>query len=314
MAGSSFLSTVKAGCPEALLASAKEKGPFVLLVVRAAGSLPMQAAFDAWKAGIASPLLIGEPEIIQTHADQLGWDIRDDMILPATGEQEAASVAARYLIQKGTDSVGAVMKGQLHTDVFMGALLPRDVGLRTGNRLVHVFALYPADGGVPMLISDAAVNVTPDEKTSQQAMREMVRLTSLLGHEKARIAVLSATETPIASMPQSETAALLAHWAHNEFADRDDVAISGPLSCDLALSRASAAIKGLGDDDVAGHANCLLMPEIVAGNILYKAFVYLAGACAAGIVVGGAVPILLTSRADPPEARLASIALASVAR
>ena len=144
MAGSSFLSTVKAGCPEALLASAKEKGPFVLLVVRAAGSLPMQAAFDAWKVGIASPLLIGEPDIIQTHANQLGWDIRDDMILPATGEQEAASVAARYLIQKGTDSVGAVMKGQLHTDVFMGALLPRDVGLRTGNRLVHVFALYPA--------------------------------------------------------------------------------------------------------------------------------------------------------------------------
>ena len=314
MAGASFLRTVKAGCPEALLAAAKAKGPFTLLVVRAAGSLPMQAAFDAWKAGIASPLLIGEPDIIQTHANQLGWDIRDDMILPATGEQEAASVAARYLIEKGTEAVGAVMKGQLHTDVFMGALLPRDVGLRTGNRLVHVFALYPADGGAPMLISDAAVNVTPDEKTSQQAMREMVRLSSLLGHDKARIAVLSATETPIASMPQSKTAALLAQWAHNEFADRDDVAISGPLSCDLALSHASAAIKGLGDDDVAGHANCLLMPEIVAGNILYKAFVYLAGACAAGIVVGCAVPILLTSRADPPEARLASIALASVAR
>jgi phosphate acetyltransferase len=314
MAGASFLSTVKAGCPEALLAAAKAKGQFTLLVVRAAGSLPMQAAYDAWKAGIASPLLIGEPDIIQSHAGELGWDISDDMILPAIGEQEAASVAAKYLIENGTESVGAVMKGQLHTDVFMGALLPRNIGLRTGNRLVHVFALYPPDGGAPMLISDAAVNVTPDEKTSQQAVREMVRLSTLLGHDKARIAILSATETPIASMPQSETAAMLAQWVDTEFSGRDDVVVSGPLSCDLALSHASAAIKGLSDDAVAGQANCLLMPEIVAGNILYKAFVYLAGACAAGIVVGGAVPILLTSRADPPEARLASIALASVAR
>ena len=314
MTGASFLSTVKAGCPDALLTAAKARGKFKLLVVRAAGRLPIQAAYEACMEDIASPLLIGEPDIIRSHADTIGWDLDNDIILPAIGEQDAASVAADYLVQNGTDGVGAIMKGQLHTDVFMGALLPRSVGLRVGNRLVHVFALYPPDGNPPMLISDAAVNVMPDAETAYQSCREMVRLSRLVGHDKARIAVLSATETPIPSMPQSETAAALAAWVKTEFAERDDVAISGPLSCDLAFSEASARIKGLVNDNVAGQANCLLMPEIVAGNILYKAFVYLAGACAAGLVVGGSVPVLLTSRADPPAARLASIALAAISR
>ncbi len=314
MTGAPFLSTVKAGCPDALLAAAKARGQIKLLIVRAAGSPSMQAAYEAYMTGIASPILIGEPDIIRTHADTLGWDLDIDMILPATGEQGAASAAADYLVQNGIDGVGAIMKGQLHTDVFMGALLPRSVGLRIGNRLVHVFALYPPDGNPPILISDAAINVMPDAETSYQSCREMVRLSELVGHDEARIAVLSATETPIASMPQSETAAVLTAWAKTEFAGRDDVAISGPLSLDLALSEASAHIKGLVNDKVAGRANCLLLPEIVAGNILYKAFVYLAGACAAGLVVGGSVPVLLTSRADPPAARLASIALAALSR
>ena len=112
-------------------------------------------------------------------------------------------------------------------------------------------------------------------------------------------------------MPASLEAARQAEWAR---ANLGDVAVSGPLSLDLALSEASVALKGLKGDPVAGQANCFLMPEIVAGNILYKAFVYLGGGCAAGIVAGGAIPVLLTSRADPPEARLASIALAAVAR
>lgn len=314
MSGASFLSAVRAGCPDALLAAAKARGQIKLLVVRAASILPMRAAYEAHMEGIASPILIGEPDIIRTHADSLGWDLDGNMILPATGERDAASVAADYLVQNGTDEVGAIMKGQLHTDIFMGALLPRSVGVRSKNRLVHVFALYPPDGSPPMLISDAAVNVMPDAETSYQSCREMVRLSRLVGHDKARIAVLSATETPSASMPQSETAAAITAWAKIEFAGRDDVAVSGPLSCDLALSEASVQIKGLVNDNVAGQANCLLMPEIIAGNILYKAFVYLAGACAAGLVVGGTVPVLLTSRADPPAARLASIALAAVYR
>jgi phosphate acetyltransferase len=202
------------------------------------------------------------------------------------------------------------MKGQLHTDVFMGALLDKSVGLRTGNRLVHVFAIFPPDGSAPVMVSDAAVNVSPDDKTKQQSMTQMARLSPLIGQDRPRLAVLSATETPIESMPASLEAARQADWARAHLSEVD---VSGPLSFDLALSGTSVELKGVVGDDVAGQANCFLLPEIVAGNILYKAFVYLGGGCAAGIVVGGAVPVLLTSRADPPAARLASVALAAVA-
>lgn len=309
-----FINKVKAACPPDLLNRAKARDKCRLLVVRASAPLPMQAAFDAVQAGIAEPVLVGEPQQIKAEADKLGWDVHHDMIVPATGEAEAAAVSAD-LIRSGlagdSPAIGAVMKGQLHTDVFMGALLDKTVGLRTGGRLVHLFAIFPPDGSAPVLVSDAAVNVSPDDKTKQQSMAEMVRLSPLIGQDRARLAVLSATETPIDSMPASQEAARQADWARENLNGAD---ISGPLSLDLALSEASVALKGLTDDPVAGRANCFLMPEIVAGNLLYKAFVYLGGGCAAGIVVGGSIPVLLTSRADPPEARLASIALAAVAR
>ena len=273
----------------------------------------MEAAFEAVQADIVEPVLVGEPEIIKAEAEKLGWTVPDDAIIPAVGEAEAASVSAdllrRGLAGEGPE-INAVMKGQLHTDVFMGALLDKSVGLRTGNRLVHVFAIFPPDGSAPVMVSDAAVNVSPDDKTKQQSMTQMARLSPLIGQDRPRLAVLSATETPIESMPASLEAARQADWARAHLSEVD---VSGPLSFDLALSATSVELKGLVGDDVAGRANCFLLPEIVAGNILYKAFVYLGGGCAAGIVVGGAVPVLLTSRADPPAARLASVALAAVA-
>ena len=183
--------------------------------------------------------------------------------------------------------------------------------MRIGNRLVHVFAIYPPDSGTgPVLVSDAAVNVTPDEKTQNQSMIEMCALAKKLGQERPKLAILSATETPIESMPASLVARERAEWAA---ANIQDIDVSGPLSFDLALSANAVSTKGITGDTVAGQANCLLVPDIVSGNIMYKALVYLSGGCAAGIVLGGAVPVLLTSRADPPAARLASIALAAVA-
>ena len=311
--GSGFLHLAAAACPADLLARAKERGTCRLLVVRAAAALPMEAAFEAVQADIVEPVLVGEPEIIKAEAEKLGWIVPDDAIIPAVGEAEAASVSAdllrRGLAGEGPE-INAVMKGQLHTDVFMGALLDKSVGLRTGNRLVHVFAIFPPDGSAPVMVSDAAVNVSPDDKTKQQSMTQMARLSPLIGQDRPRLAVLSATETPIESMPASLEAAHQADWARAHLSEVD---VSGPLSFDLALSATSVELKGLVGDDVAGRANCFLLPEIVAGNILYKAFVYLGGGCAAGIVVGGAVPVLLTSRADPAAARLASVALAALA-
>lgn len=314
-AAQNFISSVQAGCPEALLAAARERGRVNLLVVRASAPLPMEAAFNAYQAGIANPVLVGEADRIHAEAAKLGWDLSDITIIPADGEAKAASVAAGLLksgLSGDSDQlIGAVMKGQLHTDVFMGALLDREVGLRIGNRLVHVFAIYPPDSGTgPVLVSDAAVNVTPDEKTQNQSMIEMCALAKKLGQERPKLAILSATETPIESMPASLVARERAEWAA---ANIQDIDVSGPLSFDLALSANAVSTKGITGDAVAGQANCLLVPDIVSGNILYKALVYLSGGCAAGIVLGGAVPVLLTSRADPPAARLASIALAAVA-
>ena len=298
------------------MAAARSKGRVNLLVVRASAALPMEAAFTAYQAGIANPVLVGEADKIQVEAAKLGWDLSDITVVSAEGEAEAASVAAAMLKSslngQSDQPIGAVMKGQLHTDVFMGALLDREVGLRIGNRLVHVFAIYPPDSGAgPVLVSDAAVNVTPDEKTQNQSMIEMCALAKKLGQARPKLAILSATETPIASMPASLVARERADWAA---ANIQDIDVSGPLSFDLALSANAVSTKGITGDAVAGQANCLLVPDIVSGNILYKALVYLSGGCAAGIVLGGAVPVLLTSRADPPAARLASIALAAVAR
>ena len=310
-----FIHPVQAECPQGLLAAARERGRLNLLVVRASAPLPMEAAFHAYQAGIAQPVLVGEADRIEAEAATLGWDLSDITVIDSNGEAEAAAKAASLLQASLSEPdalpIGAVMKGQLHTDVFMAALLNREVGLRIGNRLVHIFAIYPPDSGAgPVLVSDAAVNVTPDEKTQNQSMIEMCALAKKLGHTRPKLAILSATETPIESMPASMVAAERAKWAKTHLVDTD---ISGPLSFDLALSAHAVATKGITGDAVAGRANCLLVPDIVSGNILYKALVYLGGGCAAGIVLGGAVPILLTSRADPPAARLASIALAGIA-
>ena len=315
MPAQNFIHPVQAECPQGLLAAARERGRLNLLVVRASAPLPMEAAFHAYRSGIAQPVLVGEADRIEAEAATLGWDLSDITVIDSNGEAEAAAKAASLLQASLSEPdalpIGAVMKGQLHTDVFMAALLNREVGLRIGNRLVHIFAIYPPDSEAgPVLVSDAAVNVTPDEKTQNQSMIEMCALAKKLGHMRPKLAILSATETSIESMPASMVAAERAKWAKTHLVDTD---ISGPLSFDLALSAHAVATKGITGDAVAGRANCLLVPDIVSGNILYKALVYLGGGCAAGIVLGGAVPILLTSRADPPAARLASIALAGIA-
>ena len=312
--GHPFVKNTFAPCPPDLLARARGAGPVNMLVVQAGASLPMQSAFDAYKAGIATPILIGDTSEIAEQAKTIGWDISNIETIQAIGEQDSATSAVSCLQSRGIlsadnpDGIGAILKGQLHTDVFMGALLQRDAGVRIGNRLVHVFAIYP-DNGPPLLVSDAAVNVAPDVKTQQQSLIEMQRLIEALGHGPAHIAILSATETPIESVPSSLAAAELALWAKETMTGAQ---ISGPLSLDLALSEASVAIKGIGDDLVAGRANALHVPDLVSGNILYKSLVYFGGGCAAGLVMGGALPILLTSRADPPSARLASVALAAI--
>ena len=301
-----FLSTREAVCPDNLLKLAmKAKSPRVA-IASAGAPLPMEAARDAATLDIMEPVFCGERAMIEAEAEKLDWDISGFDVIEAEGE-EASGLAAAFACGEGRADV--LMKGQLHTDTFMKSALNRDAGLRAGNRLVHIFHISHPDGGRPMLISDAAVNVAPNMATRQDSVRETVKLLHLLGNARPKIAFLSATESVIESVPSSVEAAELEQWAKSEFPDAD---FSGPLAMDLILSPGAVATKKLTDDPVAGQADAIMVPDIVTGNALFKSFVYLSGGCAAGIVMGATVPILLTSRADPPAARMASICLASI--
>ena len=304
-----FLSKQTPKCPPALIerARAARKEPMRLGIARASAPLPMETAHQAFKEGIATPVLIGEEDGIRREADTLGWDLGGITIHNTSGE-EAAIEATVALARSG--AVDALMKGHLHSDVFMGGIVRHDAGIRGNNRMVHIFAMFPPSGSDrPILISDAAVNVNPDRKTLEESLQSMAGAAMALGIERPRIAILSATETPIPSIPSSLEARELRDWALSNVTGVD---VEGPLSFDLAMAPEAVAIKGVEDNPVAGRADCLLVPDITSGNVLFKAMVWFGGACAAGVVTGGKVPIVLTSRADHHEARMASIAFAAL--
>ena len=302
---SSFLATTAMACPPDLLVRAKSSSPKSFAFVRAIGAATLQTAWDAAKAGIVLPILVGEPDIIASDAAAIGWDLSGVEIIPAKGERAAIDEAIALF---AAGRVAGLAKGQLHTDVFMGGIVRRTAGIRTGNRLLHIFAMLPPAGGRPLLISDAAVNIAPDIDTRVEAATYVADMGRRLGQPCPRIAILSATESVLTAMPSSGEAAEIASRA----AGLDPRAeFAGPLSFDLAMSPEAAAVKGFGGP-VAGMADGLVVPDIVSGNILFKSIVWFGGGLAAGVVLGGAIPIVLTSRSDPPAARLASIALAAI--
>jgi len=303
---SPFLSTREAQVPQDLIARAQTFGAPRVAIARAGAPLPMEAAQEATKAGIMIPVFVGEVDMIHAEAAKLNWDISGYALHDTTGEEEAGLTAAGLC---GAGEADVLMKGQLHTDVFMKSAVSRNAGLRTGNRFVHIFHISHPDGGKPILISDAAVNVNPDVITRQSAIVEVKKLLNKLGNDRPKIAILSATESAIPSVPSSMEGRALADWARENV---EGIDVSGPLALDLIISPKAVATKKLTDDPVAGNADAIIVPDIVSGNALFKAFVYLAGGCAAGVVTGAKVPILLTSRADPPAARIASAALAAI--
>ncbi len=301
-----FISGADPICPADLLERARSGNVPRVAIARAGAPLPMQAAFEATNAGIMTPIFVGEADDIHAQADKLRWDISAYQLIDTHGEAEAGITAATLC---GQGSADVLMKGQLHTDVFMKSALNRDAGLRMGAKFVHLFSMTHPEGGTPIVISDAAVNVSPDIATRQDATRSVVKLLKALGVEHPKVAFLSATEVVIPAVPSSLEGAELAAWARENIEGAD---FAGPLALDLIFSEKSRDIKGLQGDPVAGQADGIIVPEIVSGNTLFKAMVYMTGACSGGLVVGGKVPILLTSRADSAAARMASVALASV--
>lgn len=274
------------------------------IAVAAANSiLALESARASQESGHFSPILIGDGATIRAHADAIKWALDDCRVVEAPDETACAE-AAVALVRAG--EADAIMKGDLHTDVLLSAVLNKNDGLRTDRRLSHVYSMSVPHLGRSFLITDSGVNVAPDVATKVDIVRNAVDLAHALGNRKPRVAVLSAIETPTAKIPSSVEARMVMELV---MASDLDCYIEGPLALDNAISDTAAAMKHLAGT-VAGRADILVVHDIETGNALSKMMTHLMGAVAAGVVMGATVPLIVNSRADPIDARRASIELA----
>ena len=301
-----MLSKVPVECPAFLLTKAKQAPPMIVAVANAGSELALSSAKIAYEEEILVPILVGEVSVIRDVSHKIGWDISRFHIESAMTESQAAETAVGLA---KTGQADAIMKGDVHTDVLMRAVLNRDSGLRTGNLLSHVFHMTLPGSDQSLCITDAVLNVLPTLEQKLDIAKNAIALLHALGNLNPRIALLSASETQSATMPSTlDAAEIMRQVAKGELAD---AIVDGPLAFDLAVSVGAARIKGV-TSPVAGQADVLLVPNIETGNALFKMMAHFMSAAAAGIVLGAKVPIMLTSRADPVAARLASAALTAV--
>jgi phosphate acetyltransferase len=250
--------------------------------------------------------LVGPPERIRDVAERAGLDISGFPLKESAHSHDSAAKAVE-LVREG--KAEALMKGSLHTDELMGAVVARDSGIRTARRISHCFVMDVPGHKDPLIVTDAAVNIAPDLADKVDIVQNAIDLGRALRFPEVRVAILSAMETVNPKVPSTIEAAALC-----KMADRGQITggiLDGPLALDNAINEEAAAIKHI-VSPVAGRANVLVVPDLEAGNMLAKSLSFLAGADAAGIVLGARVPVILTSRADSVIARLASCAVASL--
>ena len=291
---------------ERLIARCKTLPPTRTSVAHPCDESSLQAVIDAASAGLILPILVGPRARIEAVAKARNIDLSKFEIVDAP-HSEASAAAAVALVREG--KAEALMKGSLHTDELMAAVVKRETGLRTARRISHCFVLDVPGHSEPLIISDAAVNIAPTLKDKVHIVQNAIDLAHDLGAAEVRVAILSAMETVNPDVPSTLEAAALC-----KMADRKQITgafLDGPLALDNAISVQAAQIKKI-DSPVAGRANVLIVPDLEAGNMLAKSLTFLAGADAAGIVLGARVPIILTSRADSLTARLASCAVAAL--
>ncbi len=280
--------------------------PVATAVAHPCDATSLGAAVDAAKRRLIRPILVGPRAKIEAVARELGVDLSVYELVEAP-HSHAAAAEAVALVAAGRAE--ALMKGSLHTDELMGAVVKRETGLRTARRLSHCFVIDVPSYENVLVISDAAINIAPTLEDKVDIVQNAIDLTKALRFPEARVAILSAVETVNPKIPSTVEAAALC-----KMADRGQITggiLDGPLALDNAISLEAAAIKKI-VSPVAGRANVLIVPNLEAGNMLAKSLSMLAGADAAGIVLGAKVPIILTSRADSVMARLASCAVASL--
>ncbi|WP_298927271.1 phosphate acetyltransferase [uncultured Ramlibacter sp.] len=291
---------------ERLIAQCQTIPPTPTAVAHPCDASSLEGAIEATRLGLIIPLLVGPRARIQAAADASGINLAGVEILD-TPHSEASAAAAVQLVREG--KAQALMKGSLHTDELMAAVVRRETGLRTARRVSHCFVMDVPGHADPLIITDAAVNIAPTLEEKMDILQNAIDLAHALGVAQVRVAILSAMETVNPKVPSTVEAAALC-----KMVDRHQITgalVDGPLALDNAINMEAARIKNI-ESPVAGRANVLMVPNLEAGNMLAKSLTFLAGADAAGIVLGARVPIILTSRADTLLTRLASCAVAAL--
>jgi phosphate acetyltransferase len=289
-----------------LLELCRELPPLPIAVVHPCDAPSLGAALEATRLDLIRPLLVGPEARIRAVARQAGLELGPIPIVD-TPHSHASADRAVEIVRAG--KVEALMKGSLHTDELMGAVVARETGLRTERRVSHCFVMDVPNHPDPLILTDAAVNIAPTLEEKKDIVQNAIDLAQALRFAEARVAILSATESVTSKVPSTIVAAALC-----KMADRGQItggSVDGPLALDNAINAEAAAIKRI-VSPVAGRANVLVVPDLEAGNMLAKSLSFLAGADAAGIVLGARVPIVLTSRADSTVTRLASCAVATL--
>jgi phosphate acetyltransferase len=290
-----------------LIAAAKGVPPVPTVVVHPCDETSLRGAVDSAKAGIIRPILVGPARKIQETAKNHDLDISGFEIVDVAHSEDAAARSVE-LIHAARGEM--LMKGSLHTDELMRAVTAKAGGLRTDRRISHVFVMDVPAYAETLFVTDAAINIFPDLDAKRDIIQNAIDLYNQAGFGKTpRVAILSAVETVTSKIPSTIEAAALC-----KMADRGQITggvLDGPLAFDNAIDAEAARIKGI-KSEVAGRAQILVVPDLEAGNMLAKNLAYFAKADGAGIVLGARVPVVLTSRADTPRARMASCAVASL--
>src|SRR3954463_12811183 len=289
-----------------LVATALKHPPAITAVAHPCDRVSLESVVEAARLKLMEPILVGPEQRIREVAKEYDLDISPFEIVNAEFSEDSAAKAVALVREGRAD---ALMKGSLHTDELMGAVVKRETGLRTSRRISHCFVMDVPSYSETLIVTDAAVNIAPSMETKVDIIQNAIDLAHAMRFKEVRVAILSAMETVNPKLPSTVEAGALC-----KMADRGQITgaiLDGPLALDNAISLESVKIKQI-DSPVAGRANVLIVPDLEAGNMLAKSLSFLAGADAAGIVLGARVPIILTSRADSNMTRLASCGIASL--
>jgi phosphate acetyltransferase len=292
---------------EQLLERCRGLEPIPTAVAHPCETTALAGAIEAAAAGLITPVLVGPADTIKAIAAQNNISLSAAPIVDACHSQASAAKAVE-LVRKGEAEL--LMKGSLHTDELLGAVVARETGLRTGRRISHVFIMDVPTYHKVLIVTDAAINIAPGLEDKVDICQNAIDLATSLGVARPRVAILAAVETVTSRMPATLDAAALCKMAERGQITKGS--LDGPLAFDNAISKEAARVKGI-QSEVAGDPDILLAPDLEAANILAKLLSFLAKADSAGVVLGARVPIILTSRADSVRSRIASCAVAMLA-